>query len=179
MWNMKCYHPHLFLEVFNINTTFNVIVLLISIYFIVICWGFLHLRLERFLLITLTFTTTQTLTYNTKKPEKYSKANVFIFFQILSLMFSYSILIWIYILKRSFIVNFGISDVVVLVMKILKTSFLFPSLKFILPLKRRHDLSLNKLKNNPFYSKCSSCISQLCWIMSCLLQINAVARKRR
>lgn len=80
MWNMKCYHPHLFLEVFNINTTFNVIVLLISIYFIVICWGFLHLRLEGFLLITLTFTTTQTLTYNTKKPEKYSKANVFNFF---------------------------------------------------------------------------------------------------
>lgn len=174
MWNMKCFHPHLFLEVFNINTTFNVIVMLISIYFIVICWGFLHLRLERFLLITLTFTTTQTLTYIQKKLKNIQKQ-----MQILSLMFSYSILIWIYILKRSFIVNFGISDVVVLVMKILKTSFLFPSLKFILPLKRRHDLSLNKLKNNPFYSKCSSCISQLCWIMSCLLQINAVARKRR
>lgn len=111
---------------------------------------------------------------HTKKTEKYSKANANtqsdVFLQYL---------IWIYILKRSFIVNFGISDVVVLVMKILKTSFLFPSLKFILPLKRRHDLSLNKLKNNPFYSKCSSCISQLCWIMSCLLQINAVARKRR
>lgn len=114
-----------------------------------------------------------------KKLKNIQKQMFLIFFQILSLMFSYSILIWIYILKRSFIVNFGISDVVVLVMKILKTSFLFPSLKFILPLKRRHDLSLNKLKNNPFYSKCSSCISQLCWIMSCLLQINAVARKRR
>lgn len=114
-----------------------------------------------------------------KKLKNIQKQMFLIFFQILSLMFSYSILIWIYILKRSFIVNFGISDVVVLVMKILKTSFLFPSLKFILPLKRRHDLSLNKLKNNPFYSKCSSCISQLCWILSCLLQINAVARKRR
>lgn len=114
-----------------------------------------------------------------KNLKNIQKQMFLIFFQILSLMFSYSILIWIYILKRSFIVNFGIFDVVVLVMKILKTSFLFPSLKFILPLKRRHDLSLNKLKNNPFYSKCSSCISQLCWILSCLLQINAVARKRR
>lgn len=127
--------------------------------------GFLHLRLERFLLITLTFTKTQTLTYNTKKPWKIFKIKCF-FFQILSLMFSYSILIWIYILKRSFIVNFGISDVVVLVMKILKTPFLFLSLKFILPLKRMHDLSLNKLKKSPFHSKCSSCISQLCWILS-------------
>lgn len=149
MLNMKCFHLHLYLEVFNINITLNVIVMLIPIYFIVICWGFLHLRLERFLLITLTFTTTQTLTYNTKKPWKIFKIKCF-FFQILSLMFSYSILIWIYILKRSFIVNFGISDVVVLVMKILKTPFLFSSLKFILPLKRMHDLSLNKLKKAHF-----------------------------
>lgn len=180
MLNMKCFHLHLYLEVFNINITLNVIVMLIPIYFIVICWGFLHLRLERFLLITLTFTTTQTLTYNTKKPWKIFKIKCF-FFQILSLMFSYSILIWIYILKRSFIVNFGISDVVVLVMKILKTPFLFSSLKFILPLKRMHDLSLNKLKKSPFHSKCSSCISQLCRILSFFffLQINAVARKRR
>lgn len=68
-------------------------------------------------------------------------------------MFSYSILIWIYILKRSFIVNFGISDVVVLVMKILKTPFLFSSLKFILPLKRMHDLSLNKLKKKAHFTQ--------------------------
>lgn len=41
--------------------------------------GFLHLRLERFLLITLTFTTTQTLTYNTKKPWKIFKIKCFFF----------------------------------------------------------------------------------------------------
>lgn len=116
-----------------------------------------------------------------KKTLKNIQNQMFFFFQILSLMFSYSILIWIYILKRSFIVNFGISDVVVLVMKILKTPFLFSSLKFILPLKRMHDLSLNKLKKSPFHLKCSSCISQLCRILSFFffLQINAVARKRR
>lgn len=79
MLNMKCFHPHLYLEVFNINITLNVIVMLIPIYFIVICWGFLHLRLERFLLITLTFTTTQTLTYNTKKTLKNIQNQMFFF----------------------------------------------------------------------------------------------------